>query len=168
MKNEEKLSYVQQQITDSLLRLMEQFPFEEITVTQIVQNAGVGRASFYRNYKSRKDVIYHYMMLLIKTWGKEFEAIGYPDWAGSLLRHYYKYKDFYLLLYRCGLSHYILLIIKEVVGVENESQNVPAYMKAWFAGALFGWIEEWIRRGMHETPEEMQALLETKNFGHNL
>ncbi|WP_079908707.1 TetR/AcrR family transcriptional regulator [Paenibacillus sp. 32352] len=165
MKNEEKLSYVQQQITNSLLGLMEHYPFEEITVTQIVQNAGVGRASFYRNYNSRKDVIQHYMMLLIKTWGKEFEAAGDPDWAGSLLKHYYKHKNFYLLLYRCGLSHYILIIIKEVVGVESESQNVPAYMKAWFAGALFGWIEEWIHRGMHETPEEMQALLETKIFG---
>ncbi|MFQ8759982.1 MULTISPECIES: TetR-like C-terminal domain-containing protein [Intestinimonas] len=31
-------------------------------------------------------------------------------------------------------------------------------------GALFGWIEEWIRRGMKETPEQMQKLLETQKM----
>nr|WP_325196047.1 TetR-like C-terminal domain-containing protein [uncultured Oscillibacter sp.] len=35
-------------------------------------------------------------------------------------------------------------------------------MKAWPAGALFGWTGEWIRRGMQETPEQMQALRNTQ------
>jgi AcrR family transcriptional regulator len=52
---------------------MEHYPFEDITITQLVQIAGVGRASFYRNFNSRKDVIQHYMMLLIKTWGKDLK-----------------------------------------------------------------------------------------------
>ncbi|MGM9619338.1 MAG: TetR/AcrR family transcriptional regulator C-terminal domain-containing protein [Oscillospiraceae bacterium] len=159
MAEEVKLTYVQEQVTRALLSLMEQYPFEEITVTQVVRCAGVGRASFYRHYKSTGDVIRYYMTVLIRQWGREFEAAGDPDWALSLLRHYYGQRDFYMLLYRCGLSHHMLAIIRETVGVEAETQNVPAYMKAWFAGALFGWIEEWIRRGMRETPEQMQELL---------
>ena len=163
MADEIKLSYVQEQITRALLKLMEQYPFEEITVTQVVQHAGVGRASFYRNYKSNDDVIRFCVVERIKQWGRDFEAAGDPDWAISLLRHFYAHREFYTLLYRCGLSHHMLAAIRETVGVEAETQNVPAYMKAWFAGALYGWIEEWIHRGMQETPEQMQKLLETQN-----
>lgn len=154
-----ELTYVQVKITQALLNLMKKYPFQEITVTQVVQEAEVGRASFYRNYKSNEDVIRFYMAILIKNWGKDFEAKGNPDWAGSLLRHYYEHRDFYVLLYRCGLSHYMLSTIRETVGVDVEEQNITAYGKAWFAGALFGWIEEWIRRGMQETPEQLQILM---------
>lgn len=28
-----------------------------------------------------------------------------------------------------------------------------------FAGAFFGWCEEWVKRGMKETPEQIKALL---------
>ncbi|MGN1002799.1 MAG: TetR/AcrR family transcriptional regulator [Oscillospiraceae bacterium] len=159
MADEAHISYVREQITRALLRLMEQTPFEEITVTQVVQNAGVGRASFYRHYKSNEDVLRCHMAVLIRQWGRDFEAAGDPDWAGSLLRHFYDKRDFYLLLYRCGLSHHLLTVIRETVGVEREEENVRAYMKAWLAGALFGWIEEWLRRGMGETPEQLRLLL---------
>ncbi len=159
MENEFRLTYVQEQITQALLQLMEQYPFHEITVTQVVQQAEVGRASFYRSYKSNEDVLRYYMTILIKNWGKKFEAAGNPDWAGSLLRHYYEHKHFYTLLYRSGLSHYMLATIRETVGVDKEESNVAAYGKAWFASGLFGWIEEWIRRDMKETPEELQLLM---------
>lgn len=56
----------------------------------------------------------------------------------------------------------MLSAIRESVGVEAEPQNLPVYMKAWPAGALFGWTGEWIRRGMQETPEQMRALRNTQ------
>lgn len=35
----------------------------------------------------------------------------------------------------------------------------PAVNLLWLTGAAFGWIDEWIRRGMQETPEQMQDFL---------
>ncbi|MGN0315812.1 MAG: TetR/AcrR family transcriptional regulator [Fusicatenibacter sp.] len=159
MENEIKLTYVQEKITRALLELMKQYPFREITVTQVVQHAEISRASFYRNYRNNEEVLRYYMTILIKNWGTSFESAGDLDWAGSLLMHYYHHKEFYSLLYQCNLSHNMLAIIRETIGVDAESQNVAAYGKAWFAGGLFGWIEEWIRRGMQETPEQLKALM---------
>jgi len=41
------------------------------------------------------------------------------------------------------------------------SNNLERYSKAMFAGAVFGWLDEWARQGMPETPDEI-ALLSNK------
>ena len=48
---------VKESITQALLILMENKDFEKITITDIVNKAGVVRMSFYRNYTSKEDVI---------------------------------------------------------------------------------------------------------------
>lgn len=88
------------------------------------------------------------MARLIKNWGQEFEDKGDPNWVKSLFGHYYKYKDFYLLLYRCDMSHLVLDTIKAVRGPKPGQDNLSAYLSAWFCGGLFGWIDQWIIRGM--------------------
>lgn len=44
---------VKESITQALLILMENKDFEKITITDIVNKAGVVRMSFYRNYTSK-------------------------------------------------------------------------------------------------------------------
>ena len=46
---------VKESITQALLILMESKDFEKITITDIVNRAGVVRMSFYRNYTSKED-----------------------------------------------------------------------------------------------------------------
>ncbi|WP_330640265.1 TetR/AcrR family transcriptional regulator [Acetatifactor aquisgranensis] len=43
--------------TDALLKLLKDVPFSEITISEICSHARVGRASFYRNFESKKDVL---------------------------------------------------------------------------------------------------------------
>lgn len=152
-------SYVKMQIINALLSLMEKNTFNEITITQIVQTAHVGRASFYRNYKDKEDVIQKHMSFLCHRWEIEFKETNSPNnLVGSLLRHYYLERKFYQQLYKSGLSHYILDSIRQACKIEEQSNNKYAYMYSWFAGALFCWIYEWIRRGMPETPEQMENM----------
>lgn len=159
MAEEIKVSYVKGKITEALLHLMKQVPFSEISITQIVQTAGVGRASFYRNYKDKEDVLTQHMAVLIQRWGKGFEQAGKPNVIESLLEHYYAEQDFYKLLYSSGLSYHMLDTIKAACEIDKETENISAYLKAWFAGGLFCWVSEWIKRGMTETPETMLRLL---------
>lgn len=46
----ENATYVQDQVTRTLLRLMEEQAYGEISVTQLTAAAQVGRSSFYRNF----------------------------------------------------------------------------------------------------------------------
>lgn len=56
---------VDMKIENALFTLMEDQRLSVITVTQIVQKAKVSRASFYRNFCSREDIIKRYIGGLI-------------------------------------------------------------------------------------------------------
>ncbi len=158
-KKQELNAFIKECITSALIKMMETQPFDQITITDLVKTAGVGRVSFYRNFSSKKDILEKHLDSLIKEWGKEFEARKDPNYfSESLLKHYYKYKDFYLLLYRQGLSVMIYETIRAACGIDASVNNMERYTKSFVAGSIFGWIDEWFRQGMQETPQELIAL----------
>ncbi len=154
-----EIGYAVEKITDGLLELMEEMPFEEITVSDIVRKAEVGRASFYRHFDSKEAVVRHHMARLLKEWSREFEAIEKMEELGaSLLRHFYGHRNFYLLLHRCGMSHYLLEAIREKMELDGKPEQ-EVYPLSWFAGGLYGVVDEWLRRGMAVPPETLGAGL---------
>ena len=54
--------FVRECITSALFSLMEKYPFEEITVTDIINKAGVSRMGFYRNYSSKENVVESFVL----------------------------------------------------------------------------------------------------------
>lgn len=105
MSNEGRNLYVVEHITNALISLMEKHSIHVLSISQICDEAQVGRASFYRNFQSKEDVLKKYLQKLIQEWGSEFEQTKDPAmFSKTLLDHFYHYKDFYLLLYSQGLS----------------------------------------------------------------
>ena len=48
---------VKQSITNALFALMREKSLSDVQITELVGRAGVARASFYRNYDSKEDVL---------------------------------------------------------------------------------------------------------------
>ena len=48
----------QNMISDALLALMKQYPYHQISITQLCEKAGVGRKTFYRNFEDKHDIIH--------------------------------------------------------------------------------------------------------------
>lgn len=164
MSNEGRNLYVVEHITAALLKLLQNSSLHDLSISQICNEAGVGRASFYRNFESKEDILKQHLIRLIQEWGREFEAksdLAY--FSESLLRHYYKYRDFYLLLYRQGLSDMIYETIRQATKLEEAQNNLERYAKSMTAGMIFGWVDEWMRQGMPETPDELLLLTAQAN-----
>lgn len=160
MAEEQNNSFIKEQITESLLNLMKNHAFAEITITEIVKVARVGRASFYRNFINKEDVLKQHLLKLLQEWVIEFEQSQNLNLVESLFGHYLKNGETYQLLYKCGLSYLILDTIKTMRGAKPEQENVQAYISSWIAYGLFGWIDEWMTRGMQESPKEMAKLVD--------
>ena len=99
---------------------------------------------------------------LIKTWTHEFESD--PDsqpWTvfESLFCHMKKHQAFYEVLHATGRDNVLRTSLREKNGLTQELANEEAYRKAFFADGISGWIEEWIKRGMPETPGELNESL---------
>ena len=162
MNNEEKNTYVKQQITSTLLKLLENKDLNCISIKELCDVANVGRASFYRNYESKEDVIRQYSNILIQQWGKEFESnpnSSIFNFFESLFTHFEQNKTFYLCLHKMHMSQIILDTIKQTMQINSDLPSKEAYGRSWLAYGIYGLIEEWIARGMLESPAQMNQLI---------
>lgn len=48
-------------ITEAILQLLNNKKYEDITITDIAEKAGVTRITFYRNFESKDDIIKQYI-----------------------------------------------------------------------------------------------------------
>ena len=148
MNNQEKNTYVRNQILTTLLEMMKTESFNSITISDLVAKAEVGREEAERLKKELKtirknDNPYDVRLILIRT-----------------LDFYKLHTDFYITLYNSGLKQ---MIQDSIVDESLISDNQPAplaYTASAFSYLIYGWIIEWIRRGMKETSDELIAMFE--------
>ena len=155
---------VRESITQALLILMETKDFQKITITEIINKAGVARMSFYRNYSSKEDVILKYLYDIYEEWGNNIQDHDPSNFIRTLFQLFERMKPTIELLYKADLSHLLLRFINEVCGSKFQQENIYAYYSAIVAGSFFGWYDAWLRRGSQETPEEMLALFKEDGF----
>lgn len=63
----------------ALLLLLEKQPYEEITISQIAQKAGITRQTFYRHYRTKDDVISFYLDNMILALQDKFANLKKDD-----------------------------------------------------------------------------------------
>ena len=151
---------VRDSIETALIRLMEKKPFGEITISEIVEKAGVSRVSYYRNYYYKEDVLFAKMDKIAAEW-KAKADIGGKDTGEQIIELFEMERPVLGVVYKNGLEHLMYKLIRKYCGLEEKiDNNVSAYFLSMFAGMFFGWCDEWVKRGMRETPEQIKELLQ--------
>ena len=171
MNNQEKNTYVRSQILAALLKMMQEQPFADISISALVSTAQVGRASFYRNFTDKDDVLRQENDRLTAQWKQSYDAVEHTapnELLISLLDFYKEHSDFCLALYQAGLSDIVLQTLLEQSEISPEMPNAIAYLKSSIAYMLYGWIVEWMKRGMLESGTELARMIETaQKTGNN-
>lgn len=159
--NEQKNTYVKKQITLALLELLKEKPLVDISISELTQKAQIGRVSFYRNYQTKEDILREESDRLLKEWGKLYEEnpVSSPGTLfPSLFDFYREHKDFYTILYQAGMTSILQETILNTSQITSEMSNLEAYMKSFWAYGIYGWMIEWIKRGMPESGDERTRL----------
>ena len=171
MNNQEKNTYVRSRILAALLKMMHEQPLADISISALVSTAQVGRASFYRNYTDKEDVLRQENDRLTAQWKQSYEAVKHDapnELLISLLDFYREHSDFYLALHQAGLSEIVLQALLEQSEITTEMPNAIAYLKSSIAYMLYGWIMEWMKRGMTESGTELAKMFEeAQKTGNN-
>ena len=88
-------------------------------------------------------------------WSQELESdSGAKPWDvfESLFCQLKEHQAFYEVLHKTGRDNVLRISLREKIGLTKDLSNSDAYQKVFFADGVSGWIEEWIERGMQETP----------------
>ena len=144
-------------ITEALLYLMKEKPLSEISISELCGKAGVSRISFYRNYSSMDDILVNHLTACTDAWWADFSTQYntdfYEDFWPALLEEYRKNRDLILLIYQNEKSALLKEHIFKCCAVRESSNDWDAYARAGLAGAIYGLVDEWIRRGMNDFPK---------------
>ncbi len=57
LNNEESNYVTREAIRDALYLLMKRKSFQEIKISKIIERSGVSRSAFYRNYKTKEEIL---------------------------------------------------------------------------------------------------------------
>ncbi len=167
MSNEGRNSYVIEQITKSLLTLLEEKAIAHISISELCDNAGIGRASFYRNFNSKEDILKVYINQLFHGWKSDWEKnnnLPFSSAIGMIFEHFEQYRAFYHLLNEQHLIYLLKDVILDTMDLKPDLPKDEAYAKAFVAYSLYGWIEVWFQRGMQESAEEMKQLFQSQGI----
>jgi AcrR family transcriptional regulator len=160
------------EITEALISLMQDIPFSDITVKQIVLEAKLERKTFYNNFSSKDDVldsiinsaIYEYVQALTKSSDGPLSVIfSFCEKNRDLLQLLHKNNMLYLLLLKLNavipeLNNTIDLSDNPFAALIGELE--PDYLIAFNIGAIWNVIFKWVDRGMTDSPEYIKATLE--------
>lgn len=163
MNNQDRNNFVKREITSTLIKMMSEVPFDKITISDLVAKAQVGRASFYRNFIDKQDVLQQESNRLMVEWGGKF-SFDETDKSSSTLISFLdflkKHQRFYITLFSTGHDDIIQKAILQQFSISEDSPNVIAYLASSIGYMTYGWVYEWIKRGMQESGTELARMFE--------
>lgn len=161
-RRSESTVFLKNCIGDAVIELLKEKPLDKITVDEIATRAGVGRATYFRYFKSKGDAV---IFRLITLWieyaeEKKLESKNAFTKANALafFTFYTGIKDTMDLLYSRGLAN-ILFDSFKFLAEANQQYGGEIYHDRFFLYGLFGVLDNWITSGYAETPAEMAEKL---------
>ena len=90
-----KESLFVESVVEGLWELLEDKSFEKIIVSELVERAGIGRVTFYRNFSNKEEVLKRSFNMELQAWLSE-RQIDLSDWTdGQLLSALRQFFDFW-------------------------------------------------------------------------
>lgn len=163
LSNEESNRITRSSIESALIILMKDKNFEDITITAIVKRAGVSRTAYYRNYKSKEDILQSTLKEIVNAIVNGMQ-LRYP------IKNSYTY---WLALFEILEQHldclHIILKVNLADAILNEMQSaqihastgktlLASYANCFWSGAIYSVATNWIRSGAKQSAAEMATL----------
>ena len=151
--NQEANALTRDCIEKALILLMEKKKFDEISISDITKRAGVSRTAYYRNYKSKEDILSGYMQNINQALSdvlKKFDPIHetLKSWK-ALLKAVKPLAPQYRLLLDAGYFEKMILEYAAFMNKSNKANNERLrYSNCYWAGAIFTILSTWIRDDM--------------------
>jgi len=171
-KTDRRILRTRDTLGDALVALMHEKSFDDITVQEVLDRAGVGRSTFYVHYRDKEDLFLSDLEDFLEIVSTALTRQGASPKrlvpVRELFTHVREAREFYAALVMSGKVNDVQTLGKGIfarsieerlrmAGVEMEAVPRAAQAHA-LAGSLFSLLDWWIDKGMKPNPEEMDEL----------
>lgn len=150
-----------EKLVKALLVIMEQYDYREITITQISQEAGLSRKTFYRLFKGKEELLhflFENLFLEYQIQAKSRQLQRYWDVVQCYFDFCEERKELLLLLGRNDLLHFffdasykysfeVFAYVRPAETVKEYAAFLP-YLLAYSIGGMYSMVLKWVESGM--------------------
>ena len=173
-KTDARVRRTRDALGDALITLMQEKPFETITVQDVLDRAHVSRSTFYAHYSDKDDLLlsdadefFESLAMALSAHGDKSDRV-FP--VKEFFTHLADVQPFYKALVKSGKfqenmelarGHFARGIerrLSELPRARSIAANERAAIAFTHAGALLSLLTWWLDRGMREPPEQMDDL----------
>jgi AcrR family transcriptional regulator len=171
-KTDRRILRTRDTLGDALVALMHEKNFEQITVQEVLERAGVGRSTFYAHYRDKDDLFMsdleeflELIATMLKRHGADPKRL-LP--VQEFLAHLRDARPFYKALVKSGKMSEVMALARGVFarsiaerlessGIKFDSTRLAAQAHA-LAGSFLSLMEWWVDQGMKSDPKEMDEV----------
>lgn len=162
----ESTKFVLDSIADSLVKLLTEKTFDEISICEITQAAQVSRNSFYRHFTDKEDILRFYISRETEKWLSETKENyltlidkGIREYIVFLLEHMFQYRNFVDILIRNRKMHLLESEFdKRFLNILSEVSN--PWRIAFTTGGFYKLFCYWAETGYKKTPREIAEYID--------
>lgn len=154
--------YMKHYAVEALFKLMEENEYENISVIDVCNKAGISRATFYRNFKKKEDVIIFYFEHNKSLFASSQNFIprckeDYKEIIKNVFEKLYGEKDRFKLLIKSHLEYIYLNYLNENFAnlFQSKYYQHSKYASIGYAGMLYNISIDWVKNNCNDSVDEI-------------
>lgn len=169
IKNNSRYKMSSEKIETAFLSLILNHKYEDISISQVCERAGINRSTFYCHYDDINDLIIKIENKFAKgtatifNYGERQTHEAFVEMFNFIKENKYFYKAFlnipYATLAETSTKIDVLKNIGENVKINKSNRMGIFYRASFFGAGIKEMCRLWLEYGCKETPEQMAKLL---------
>lgn len=132
----------------SLVELLKQKSFDDISIVEIIAHAGVSRNSFYRNFSNKEDILVQYIAKITDDFVESSSITSlsdsWEDYVSTLFLHLYNNRDVTDIFIKNDKMHLISKVFNSFIA-EKTNDRLDFYHACFLSGGLFNIYYHWAK-----------------------
>ena len=164
-------NYVTEALGRALLDLMREKSIEKITADELTTRAQLGRATYFRNFNAKEEIITQYIVILWRAYERTHHLKDYRIDDPYRVCLYFEFclsmradNDVIMTQNR---SSAILSAYEIIFYDYDEPMASDTFDRAYMAYGLYGVFLKWAKDGYKQTVEDMTSMFLTLHRGSN-
>ena len=153
-------SEIDQKITDALFELIEEKDYESISITEIVNKAGLSRVTYYRHFKNKEDIVLRFFEITKNRFIDQVRLVKLDDTRNyevvimALFLFFKANIAANKCLKKAGLEDELLNFLSTEF-LDNLGMNLDKYLAYFVAGALYNVLIKWLDNDCKDSIDEV-------------
>ena len=162
--NQESNQITRESLEISLMQLLEKKELKKITISELVERAGVSRAAFYRNYSSKEQILEEIFKNTVRGITDKLGEFNFKTEMYQIWLFLFKEAKKEARVISLAIDYNFEKLLTQAVFdfLEKRNRNAKkttnSYMNSFWSSAVVSVLSKWIKDGMKVPAEKIASL----------